>query len=230
MEDYKLKATNPQQYDSPELDWRIAGDTNDPSRLFFQNHLKDNLEDLKGKSVLDIGSGVGQLFPMLQDLGISDIEGLEPSKRNVEHTRKIYPNIKVIEGTLQNFIPDKLFDVVICVAVFEHIFDIKEAFHFVSKFLKTNGSFYLIIGDKENGTKSHPTSKGFMINVDVQELGEGIVATKTIYPDAVIYDIFRPLESIIKAAEESSFKLTKEVEMKSSKGWTSFRLLIFKRL
>jgi hypothetical protein len=33
MENYKLQATNPTQYDSPELDWRIDGNADSTSRF-----------------------------------------------------------------------------------------------------------------------------------------------------------------------------------------------------
>jgi SAM-dependent methyltransferase len=229
MEDYKLKATNLRQYDSEELDWRIAGDTNHSSRLWFQKYFKENIENLKNKSVLDIGSGVGQLFPILQDLGASSIQGVEPSKRNSEHSRELYPHIVIHNCGLNEFKSVDVFDVAVCIAAFEHIFDIKEAFRSVAKALKNGGSFYLIIGDKGFNTKSHANFKGFVVNVDVQELGDGIVATKTSYEEGIIYDIFRPQQAILDAATQSDFILQKSVDMVSTKGGTPFRLLIFKR-
>lgn len=231
MEDYKLKATDPQQYDSPELDWRIGGNTNDPSRLFFRNFLQPELEDLKGKSVLDIGSGVGQLFPMLQEFGTSDIHGLEPSKRNVDYSRGLYPSVKIHEGALQSFAPEKLFDVTICIMAFEHILDIKDAFSRIANLTKPSGTFYLMIGDKDYHTQDHYSkSFDFNVTVDAQELGDGIVATKTIYPSAIIYDIFRPLQTIIDVGIQAGFELHKHVPMTKTEEPPSCHLLIFKRI
>src|SRR5581483_7259100 len=99
MDNYKLLATDPLQYDSPDLDWTIDGDPNSWSRIFFRNHLKPYLENLSGKSVLDIGSGVGHLFPMLKEFGAKDIEGLEPSKRNVGRSNQLYPDVPVFYGS-----------------------------------------------------------------------------------------------------------------------------------
>jgi SAM-dependent methyltransferase len=215
MEDYKLKATNPQQYDSPELDWTIGGDINSYSRIFFRNNLRQHLEDLSGKSVLDIGSGVGHLFPMLQELKASSIEGIEPSRRNVEYSRNLYPNITIHESTLQNFISDKKFDVVICIMAFEHVLDINNAFSCIANVIKPGGSLYLIFGDKEFHVFNNPPET----EVDVQEIGEGIVATKTVRHkdgiDSTMYDIFRPVQLFIDSAKESGFGLLNHVELKA---------------
>ncbi len=227
-EDYKLRATDAQQYDLPDLDWRITGDVNDSSRLFFRNFLKQDLEDLKGKRVLDIGSGVGQLFPMLKEFGASDIVGLEPSKRSVEYSQGLYPDVVIQEGTLETFCSDKVFDVAICIMAFEHIFDIQAAFSRIAQLLKAGGNFYLMIGDKDFHAQDHYfKSRNFMVTVDVQELGDGVIATKTIYPTAVIYDIFRPLESVIAAAKEAGFALTKQIGMTLSRESPSCHFLIF---
>ena len=238
MEDYKLKATNPQQYDSPELDWRIGGDINSPSRIFFRDNLRQHLEDLGGKSVLDIGSGVGHLFSMLQELKASNIEAIEPSKRNVEYSRNLYPNITIYEDTLQSFVSEKQFDVAICIMVFEHILDIKDAFSRIANIIKPGGSFYFIFGDKG----FHSLNNLPETEVDVQEIGDGVVATKTIRHrqgiDSTMYDIFRPVEFFINNAKESGFDIEKHVElMAAQNGYKSFwankpicHLLVLKRL
>jgi trans-aconitate methyltransferase len=229
MDDYKSQATNPQQYDSPELDWRGLGDENDSSRKFFREHLLAALEDISGKSVLDIGSGVGQLFPTLKKLGASVVQGIEPSQRNVAYSRDLYPDVIVHDGTLQNFASEKPFDVAICIMAFEHILDVEDAFSRIAGLLKPQGNFYLIIGDKEYNTQSRVSSKGVPRTVEVQELGDGVVATKTLFGEVVIHDIFRPLESVVKSAEKAGFELKKEIGLTNDKGDVVFHLLILKR-
>ena len=209
MEDYKIKATNPQQYDSPDLDWRIDGGLNSPSRIFFRNHLKAHLEDLSGKNVLDIGSGVGHLFNMLFELGAKEIVGIEPSKRNVEESKKLHPNVGVHNATLEEYNPDgKQFDIVISIMVFEHILDIKKAFGLISDFLKHGSKLYLIVGDKEFHVQSRPD-----LEVDVQKISDDVTATKTIRPNGTMYDIFRSLDLYIQTANESGLKLVGNFEL-----------------
>lgn len=210
MENYALKATDLHQYDSKELDWRIGGDINSPSRVFFRNNLRKNLEDLHGKSVLDIGSGVGHLFPMLSELGASHIEAFDPSERNVEYSRKLYPQISIHRASLEECLTSELFNVAICVMAFEHVPDIKKAFMDVNRLIKSGGSFYLIFGDKD----FHSTSDPPRTIVDIQDMGNGNIATKTIRDRegviSAMYDIFRPVDSFIKSAEVSGFTTIKK--------------------
>ena len=231
MEDYKTKATNPQQYDSPELDWRIDGDTNSPSRIFFRENLKRHLENLSGKTVLDIGSGVGHLFNTLKEFGAKEIYGLEPAKRNVETSKELYPDIPVFHGSLEEYRTDKKFDVVVCIMVFEHILDIKKAFTGIAELLKEGGTFYFIVGDMDFHIQSKPEAE-----VDVQKLSEGTFATKTIRPNGTMYDIFRPLDLYVSAAKEAGLDLVDKFEMVSTSERHKFfgnkpicHLMIFKK-
>ena|SRR3989338_2680004 len=127
MNDFLKHATDIHQYDSEEVDWKTAGSKDTPSRQFFQEYLKKVL-NVKGKSVLDIGSGIGQLFDMLKELGVSSVEGVEPSLKNVETSKKLYPTVEVFHGTLEQVEKSRLFDTAIAVMVFEHIIDLPSAF------------------------------------------------------------------------------------------------------
>ncbi len=205
MEDYRTRAVNPQQYDSPDLDWRIDGDENAYWRIFFRDHLRPFLNDLAGKRVLDIGSGVGQLFNMLKELGAAEIVGLEPSKRNVEASQKTYPEIVVLQKPLEQFSSDAQFDVAISIMVFEHISNTDLAFSKVSSLLKGKGRFYLIVGDMECFIQPIPGAE-----VSAQPLPGGGYATKTVRPNGVMFDIFRPLASYINSAESNGLKLVNQ--------------------
>jgi 2-polyprenyl-3-methyl-5-hydroxy-6-metoxy-1,4-benzoquinol methylase len=206
MEDYKQKATSPNQYDSPELDWTIDGDINAPSRVFFRKYLRENLERLDGKKVLDIGCGVGHVFPTLKEYGASDISGIEPSKRNVENVKRLYPDVKIFQTTLEDFNPEDKFDAVIAIMIFEHIYNIDEAFKKVFGLLKSNSNFYMITGDVEFHTKNHPGAE-----VNRQQVDEQTFATKTIRPTGTMYDLFRSMETYIKSAEAAGFEFKKHV-------------------
>jgi 2-polyprenyl-3-methyl-5-hydroxy-6-metoxy-1,4-benzoquinol methylase len=217
MENYKLQATNPTQYDSPELDWRIDGNANSTSRLFFRNNLKEHLEDLTDKTVLDIGSGIGHLFPMLFEFGAKEVYGIEPSKRNIETSKQLYPNVEVYQGSLEDFVSDKKFDIAVSIMVFEHIWDIDEAFQKIAGLLKDNGKFYLIFGDKDFHILNRPKAE-----VDVQPISDNIVSTKTIRPTGTMYDIFRSTNLYIDTAQKTGFKIFKQVGLISPQPKHSF--------
>ena len=78
----------------------------------------------------------------------------------------------------------------------------------IASFLKPSTNLYAIVGDKKFHTLSKPEAI-----VDVQELSDGLVTTKTTRGDEVMYDIFRPISSIIESAGKAGFTSTKQVEI-----------------
>lgn len=211
MKDNFLKlATNPHQYDSQEIDWEKEGLGNTSSRRFFQEYLRQYL-DVKDRTVLDVGSGMGQLFSLLKELGALKVEGVEPSVKNVKVSKRLYPDTSVFEGTLQQFSQKSYYDVVVSVMAFEHIYNLEEAFEKVSELLTFNGTFYLSVADK-----NYHLMPRFNYVLESEELGNDIIVSKTTRPGTIgtLYDILRPLNHYIKAAESNGLTLEKQIEMK----------------
>lgn len=142
---YLKEATNPQQYDSGFLNY--DGSSDSPARRFFQEHLQPHLA-IKGKSVVDIGSGMGQLFPLLKELGASEVQGIEPSLKNIEVSHKVYPDINVFHGTLADFPEARQFSTATAIMVFEHIGNLLDAFAKINRILSKEGEFFLVVADK----------------------------------------------------------------------------------
>lgn len=214
----ELQATNPQQYDSPELDWSISGAEDSASRVYFREGLDSVIPSMHflNKKVLDIGSGVGQLFNWLKDKGASTVTGFDPSERNVETSKKKYPWAMVHKSTLHEFAShtSEKFAAATAVMVFEHIQDLTEAFKDIHSLLDSQGEFFLIIGDKNYHLLTDKAIRGKMfVSVEVlQTLGGGAIETKTIRFDGmekktVMYDIFRPLEEVLRVAKEIGFEV-----------------------
>ncbi len=105
----------------------------------------------KVSGVLDIGSGVGQLFNWLKNKGAIEIVGIDPSERNIRTSKEMYPWVLSIQATLHEFASheQEKFDTAFAVLVFEHIEDLGEAFRDIHSLLKDDGEFYLIIADKD---------------------------------------------------------------------------------
>lgn len=206
------KATDPSQYDSLDLDWEKTGAEDSPTRRFFRAYLRENMGDLKDKSVIDIGSGTGHLFKLLSNLGAEDIEGLEPSRKNAEISRKLYPEVAIKEKTLEEAKPEKTFDAAMAVMSFEHVRNIDSAFQKVAKFLKPRGYFYLIAGDKDYGA-----TKRFGYEIEIEDLENGEIAVSTGRDCGRMYDILRPAENFIEAAEKAGLVLKKSVPMPPTK-------------
>lgn len=210
------KATNPQQYDTPEMNWEVLG--SEEARQYFRDALDEFIEtgSLTGKRVIDIGSGVGHLFGWLKTKGSLEVTGIDPAEKNIALSRQKYPWATSVVSTLENFAKQNElpFDTAIAILSFEHMQDLKAAFQDVSALLKAGGQFYLIIGDKNYHTSNDQEIRsGQFGSVEIlKDLGDGTVETKTIRnllngQQSVMYDIFRPIEKVYKAAENSGFKL-----------------------
>ena len=202
------KATNPSQYDSSILDWKKEGMLDSPTRQFFHEYLDENLENLTGKSVLDIGSGTGHLSKLFSKIGAEEIHGIEPAHKNVEISRKLYPEMSVTEQAFEDARPDRTFDVVVVVMAFEHMRDLGFVFQKIAQFTKPDGSLYIIIGDKE-----YHTTERFGYKLEIEDLGNGEVATSTKRPYGTMHDIFRPISNFVEAAERVGFVLKKQTAL-----------------
>jgi len=202
------KAIDPRQYDSLVLDWEKEGMADSPTRQFFYEYLETNLENLAGKSVLDVGSGTGYLSKLFSKLGAEEIYGIEPAHKNVEISRKLYPEMMVTEQAFEDVKPEKTFDVVVVVMAFEHMRDLNSAFQKLSQFVKPHGFLYIVVGDK-----AYHTTARFGYGLETEDLGNGEVATSTKRPYGVMYDIFRPISNFVEAAEKAGFALKKQVAL-----------------
>ena len=206
-ENYKIKATDPAQYDLKELKWENET-IESPVRVFFRDYLKENLGILSGKKIIDIGSGTGYLTKLYQELGAQEIFGVEPSRNNVEVSRKMNPGMTVVQSSLEDLVLETRFDIAVSVMVFEHIADPESALKKVFNILKAGGLFFFIFGDMDY----HKTSR-FDSDIEVQNLENNEIATKTKRPNVLMYDIFRPVETYIKGAQEAGFSLEKHIKM-----------------
>jgi SAM-dependent methyltransferase len=116
-----FKATDPAQYDSPVVRWEIEVGLDSPSRKFFYESLKPELIKAKDSDVLEIGCGSGWLLKEIQKNGARSTIGIEPSKKNFELSRKNFPELKVVNVSLEDFEPNSHFDLVVSNMVFGHI-------------------------------------------------------------------------------------------------------------
>jgi 2-polyprenyl-3-methyl-5-hydroxy-6-metoxy-1,4-benzoquinol methylase len=213
----ELKATDPLQYDSPDLDWRNEGGEKSSSRTYFRRELDSVVSGdfLKGKRVLDVGSGVGQLFQWCRDNGATDVVGIDPSARNVEFSIQEFPWATSIKSTLHEFVktkPEK-FDTIFIILVLEHILDLQEVFRDTHSSLKETGEVYIIFADKDYNLSSDKNTRGKkFISVEVlQEFENGVVETKILRRNEqgvpiVMHDILRPTKQVEEAALVNGFQ------------------------
>ena len=89
----------------------------------FFRHLKNLTVSRKVDSILDAGCGEGFTLNRLKEKGIGRRwEGLEYSEAAIELGKKVYPDIKIIHGSVYELpYKDNSFDLVLCTEVLEHL-------------------------------------------------------------------------------------------------------------
>lgn len=211
MSDLYNRATDPYQYDLDDLDWSQEAQV--PIRkLHFNYHLLRHIENLKGKRCLDIGCGDGQLLHELLKFGAREIIGIEPSRRNIEATRKKFPNLIIVQTTLQDCIFKEPFDVVTCMMVLNHIANVRQAFTKIKSLLKKGGKAYVMIEDFDYfKTPRH----GYEFSLERRSQDEWVIGVKRRY--GLVADVIRPVSFYKNAAQTAGLTLKKHIEMKFSK-------------
>ncbi len=91
---------------------------------------KYSLEQLKQKTILDIGCYDGFFLTSLSHLNFKKMVGLEPKKKNILKGKEIRkflnipePNINFILGSLSDLNKHEKFDIVLCLGVMHHVID-----------------------------------------------------------------------------------------------------------
>ncbi len=207
-EELFARATDPQQYDAPGLDWPREGILSSPAMRFFHGYLRRELEDVRGKSVIDIGCGTGHLHALLTQLGARRVVGLEPSARNAAIARREARGLEVIEGALQDAQFSQAFDLAVAVMSFEHQPDLPAAFRRVSHLLKPGGTFYLVAGDKE-----FHLAPRFGLRLETYEMPDGSAVVATGFAFGTIHDVVRPVAHYERAARDGGFAVVRRVAL-----------------
>ena len=110
-------------------------------------HLLKLLEISNTKTVLDLGSSFGRMYPVLAEFG-KHIYGCEPDPFAIERSKN-YPYVEVKNGTGEKTgYGNEIFDLVFCWAVFELVDHIRGLIEF-NRILKIGG-FALISGKNSN--------------------------------------------------------------------------------
>jgi SAM-dependent methyltransferase len=214
------KATDPKQYDLPETQWQLRGAEDSPSRRYLRESLDSfvEIEAIKDKRVIDIGSGTGHLFNWLKKKGASDIQGIDPSEENIKTSTEKYPWATSHLSTLGEFseTTTEKFDTAFAVMVIEHMEDLGGAFQEINQLLVENGKLILVMGDKDDELSSETGRGKHIVMAEIirqlpdgaievkieRNLGNGITST--------IFDILRSVELVRESASRAGFDLVAE--------------------
>ena len=204
----RARATDPRQYDRPELDWTRQGAPDSASSRAYQVALREALAGVRVTAAVDIGCGLGPLEPLLRELGAQRVVGIEPSAQSAAIARRSHPAMEVIESPLETVTLDGGFDLAVAVMSFEHQPDLAAAFRNVSRLLVSGGRFALITGDPDFHRTPH-----LGLSVDARYLPDGSIAVATSYPFGTIHDLVRSPEQIVTAATGAGFVVERRIPL-----------------
>ena len=191
-------ASNPQQYDLGEVDWRSDGNRQHFTRRMLLEAILPHVRDVKDKEVLDIGAGHGWLCQELTERGARTL-GIEPSLQNVNAAREQFPALDFKHTSFGDFYHNRRYDLITATMVFEHMRSLPETFRKVRTLIRPAGRLAIVSGDF-----GRFTAPRFGYAVDLEQIREGEVAARTDYgePAGVIYDIIRtPHRFMVDAAD-----------------------------
>jgi SAM-dependent methyltransferase len=205
---------DPNQYD--HISWETEGAVDSPSRKFFRFFLEKELGDVQGKSILDVGSGVGQLFPMLKSLGAAKIVGIEPSEKNLLASRELFPDVEVVKETFESFGSQEKFDLIIFLLSLEHIPNLDLVFSKSKSLLNEDGKILLITLDKK-----YKETPRYGYKLDIENIDEDVSLVSADRNGEKMVSIVRSVRFFEKTADKNGFALEKIIEIKPTESFIS---------
>lgn len=128
----------------------VVDDDNHTSTRMLYNYLSTQI-DFKDMIILDVGCGVGRIFPIYLEFGAAEIHGVDISYNMLKIARFKYPhpNIMLYKMDAANLygLADNSFDLIMCITVLAHITSetaIAQAIHETIRVTKPGGHIVII--------------------------------------------------------------------------------------
>lgn len=109
--------------------------------FFIKKYIKPNMD------ILEIGCGTGKLLQQIDNLSTNlNLTGIELSNDMLNNAKKkiFNNNISFINSAIEDFLPNKQYDLIIMKQVLHHLSSKEKIFKKLSEFLKTNGKLIIM--------------------------------------------------------------------------------------
>lgn len=202
-------ATDPTQYDREETGWLIEGQgLESPSRAYFWHYLHPFFRDLQDKTLLDIGSGTGWLLDLALQKGAKKALGIEPSVKNKNHAKQLYPQVETVHTSFESFTTDEKFDIITAIMSFTHILDIDTAFKKLESLLAEDGKIFILTYDFDYASQPR-----FDYRIEVEHLNEDEYVAAVERKDTSISDVVRTAKRLDAAARKSGLHIIEDIPL-----------------
>jgi SAM-dependent methyltransferase len=158
LPDNKLRSL--QTHDFPRIFFKYPGLIRIAYGIHYLNQLRKwyvvgKLNQLAGRvksshfTFIDAGCGEGQyMFPLAARFPQAKIIGIDKSAGNIDFAneyirRKPFPNVSVIQGTIEEASPVDAGDIVMCIGVLHFVDDDRRAMHALASMVKPGGALLL---------------------------------------------------------------------------------------
>lgn len=136
----------------------------DPDKYFISHDMDKKIENFrqlirgfmnsmgrKNLSILDVGSGRGELLAAAKAEGISRVVGLELSSSMIEYAKQKFC-VEVVAEVIEDFAAHngEKFDVIVLNAVLEHVYNPDSMIAACADLLSPNGLLYIDVPNEEN--------------------------------------------------------------------------------
>ena len=113
---------------SPPTNFAKHTNKNPLQRFLIKNYYSSLIsltKPLKAESILDAGCGEGFTMDKILKSGLGkEIEGIEYSRDAIEYGKKLFPDLKFVQGTVYELpYKNSSFDLIVCTEVLEHLED-----------------------------------------------------------------------------------------------------------
>ena len=169
-------------------------------------------------SVLDVGTGEGQIARLLADAGAARVCGIDPTAAQVTEARRRggSPHYLRADAAALPF-PDSTFDLAVACLVFEHIEAVDRAIAEVGRVLEPGGRFLFLLNHPLLQTPDSGWIDDHVVDPPEQYWRIGPYLTESHVVEQVRKDVFipfihRPLSRYVNALIDSDLVLTRMLE------------------
>lgn len=213
MGELLVMATNPDHYDSDQVDWSKEGEgLQSPNRRHYWSYMQPYIADWEGKELLDIGAGTGWLCDAaLREAHVQTAIGVEPARKSIELAHSLYPQVEMIAAAFEDFQTDRKFDIAVSVMSLLHMNPLEDVLQKISDLLKSEGQLYAVVPDYDY---FRSTRKGRTPLIEELAPGEAVTAVEREY--GTVADIVREIYRYQEAAQATGLILEEVIPMPPS--------------